>query len=69
MDDYTVRVIKVSETRQLDTRNQPQRAILFSYMVGDHGPFTLTATPQEVETGQAKQNIQAFADQVRRTAS
>ena len=56
-----VKVLSVREGRGLDPRNNVIRTITLTYMVGDHGPFTETGTPEELKSGAITQRINQFA--------
>lgn len=66
---YEVTVTNIGETRLLDPRNQPIRAYRFTFMVGNHGPFTQDFSAQELSDGTAKVKLQQFANQLAAAAS
>jgi len=59
-------VRQITEGRRLDNRSQPIRVYVFSFMVGDHGPFSLEFSPEEVQSGAAHQKLNEFAAQLER---
>jgi hypothetical protein len=62
-------VQRIEETRILDVRNSPVRAYRFTFMVGDHGPFTLDFSPNDVQTGAARLALNEFGRQIENAAS
>lgn len=67
--EFQVVVTNIGETRLLDSRNQPVRAYRFTFNVGQHGPFTMDFTDQEVGNGTAKVKLQQFANQLQAVAT
>jgi len=63
-----VKIVKISETRILDSRNNPVLGIQVTYTVGDHGPFTETGTKEDFLTGKIRQKIDGVAAVVRAQA-
>lgn len=61
-----VKVLKVTEGRALDARNNVVRTVNITYMVDDHGPFTVEGSPIEFQNGTLKQHMQ---DQARAVAA
>ncbi|HLJ76889.1 MAG TPA: hypothetical protein VKT75_05725 [Acidobacteriaceae bacterium] len=57
----TPRVTGIRETRAVGQNGQITTAIVITYMVGTYGPFTLTTTQQEIDSGAAQQAMQKFA--------
>lgn len=55
------RVTKVEQRNTLNSRNQIVAAIVLTYYVGEHGPFTLTTTQDDITSGKALSQMQAFA--------
>lgn len=57
----TPRVIGVRENRTVNPNGTIGAAIVITYMVGTYGPFTLTTTQQDIDSGAANQALQKFA--------
>lgn len=55
------RVISVRETQVAGQNGQIQKAIVISYYVGTYGPFTLTTSQHDIDSGAAVQAMQKFA--------
>lgn len=62
-------VTRIEETRILDVRNVPVRAYRFTFSVGNHGPFTLDFTQNQIQDGSARLAINDFARQINTAAS
>ena len=60
----TPRVTNVSERSTLDNRNVVTKAIVLTYYVGQHGPFTLVTSQMEIDSGAAAAKMQAFASSI-----
>ena len=54
-------VIGVRETQVAQPNGQIGRAIVITYKVGAYGPFTLTTSQQDIDSGAAMQAMQRFA--------
>lgn len=55
------RVTNVSERNVLGPNNTVQKAVVLTYYVGQHGPFTLVTNQQDINSGAAAAAMQAFA--------
>lgn len=55
-------VISVTERNILAGNNTVQKALVITYRVGVHGPFTLVTNEQDINSGAALQTMQAFAN-------
>lgn len=52
----------VSERSVLGPNRTVQKAIVITYTVGAHGPFTLTTNQADINSGAARQQMQDFAN-------
>ena len=57
----TPNVIGIRETRVVGQNNVISNAIVITYRVGAYGPFTLTTTQQDIDSGAAMAAMQRFA--------
>jgi hypothetical protein len=57
----SVIVTKVGEASALDQAGKIVKAVVLTYKVGDHGPFTLNTTQADLLSGVARAQMEAFA--------
>ena len=55
-------VISANEVTTIGPNRTQVRQVLLKYKVGNQGPFTLVATPDEIANGTAANKMQAFAN-------
>jgi hypothetical protein len=57
----TPTTVNVREQNALGPNGRVQKAIVITYKVGDHGPFTLVTNQADIASGKAQQQMNAFA--------
>jgi hypothetical protein len=61
MNDNTVKILKISETAQLDVNGMLKQFISVQFNVGQHGPFMETVPKSEYNAAAFKAKLDQFA--------
>ena len=67
-DDFTPKLERASERIDTGPGNTVVTKVVVSYKVGTHGPFTLSYDAATFTAQQARQDMQARADQLKQLA-
>jgi septal ring factor EnvC (AmiA/AmiB activator) len=56
------KVTRITEAQQIAANGQVSKVLQIQFMVGTHGPFTITAAPEDLHNGKAIQQMQQLAN-------